>query len=40
MVPDQEVDQRKLVQKHCQAHKLNMEETVDRRRWRKQIKDD
>ena len=42
-VPDKEVDQRKfgeIVQKDCQAHKLNREDAMDRNRWRKQIKDD
>jgi len=39
----QEVDQRKLgesVEKDCQARKLNKEDAVDRKRWRKQIRDD
>ena len=39
----QEVDQRKLgreiVQKDCQARKLNKEDAMDRKRWRKQIRD-
>ena len=42
-VPGQEVDHRKLeelVEKDCQAHKLNREDAMDRNRWRKQIKDD
>jgi len=42
-VPDQEVDQRtwrEVVQKDCQARKLNREEAIDCSRWRKQIKDD
>jgi len=39
-VPDQEVDQRGLVQKDCQARKLNREDAMDHSRWRKQIKDD
>jgi len=29
-----------IVQKDCQAHKLNREDAIDRSRWRKQIKDD
>ena len=29
-----------VVQKHCQARKLNREDAMDRSRWRKQIKDD
>jgi len=43
MVRGQEVDQRKLreiVEKDCQAHKLNREDAMDRNRWRKQIRDD
>jgi len=44
-VPELEVDQRELgerqvVQKDCQACKLNMEDAMDHSRWRKQIKDD
>jgi len=43
-VPGQEVDQRKLGwrlwKKTCQARKLNREDPVDRKRWRKQIRDD
>jgi len=42
-VPDQEVDQRKLreiVEKDCQARKLNREDAMDRDRWKKQISDD
>jgi len=44
-VPGQEVDQRKLtqreiVEKDCQAHKLNREDAMDCNRWRKQIRDD
>jgi len=38
-----EVDQRKLgeiVEKACQAHKLNREDAMDRNKWRKQIRDD
>jgi len=31
---------REVVQKDCQARKLNREDAMDRRRWRKQIKDD
>ena len=30
---------RKVVQKDCQAYKLNREDVVDHSRWRKQIKD-
>jgi len=29
-----------IVQKDCQAHKLNREDAIDRNRWRKQIRDD
>jgi len=29
----------KIVQKDCQAHKLNREDAMDRNRWRKQISD-
>jgi len=40
----QEVDQRKLgreiVEKDCQACKLNREDAMDRNRWMKQIRDD
>jgi len=42
-VPGQEVDQRKLgeiVEKDCQARKLNREDAMDLNRWRKQIRDD
>jgi len=42
-VPSQEEDQRKLgqvVEKDCQALKLNREEAMDHNRWRKQIGDD
>ena len=43
-VPGQEVDQRKLgreiVEKDCQARKLNREDAMDRNRWRKQTRDD
>jgi len=40
MVPGQEVDQRvRVVQKDCQACKLNRENAIDRSRWRKLIKD-
>ena len=40
-VPSQEVDQRKLGEtEDCQALKLNRKDTMDRNRWRKQIKDD
>jgi len=28
-----------VVQKDCQAHKLNRKDAMDRSRWRKQIKD-
>jgi len=31
---------REIVQKDCQACKLNREGAMDRSRWRKQIKDD
>jgi len=30
---------RVIVEKDCQARKLNREDTVDRNRWRKQIRD-
>jgi len=43
-VPGQEVDRRKLgerlCKKDCQARKLNREDAVDHKRWRKQIRDD
>jgi len=42
-VPGQEVDQRKLgqiVEKDCQAHVLNRQDSVDCIRWMKQIRDD
>jgi len=42
-MPGQEVDQRKLgeiVEKDCQACKLNREDATDCNRWRQQIKDD
>jgi len=43
-VPGQEVDERKLeteiVEKDCQARKLNEEDAMDHKRWRKQIRDD
>jgi len=29
-----------IVGKDCDAHKFNREDTVDRNRWRKQIRDD
>ena len=29
-----------IVQKDCQAHKLNREDAMDHNRWMKQIKDD
>jgi len=31
---------REIVEKDCQAHKLNREDVVDRSRWRKQIRHD
>jgi len=31
---------REIVEKDCQARKLNREEAMDRNRWRKQIRDD
>jgi len=31
---------REIVEKDCQARKLNREYVVDRNRWRKQIRDD
>jgi len=31
---------RKIVEKDCQARKLNVEDAMDRDRWRKQIRDD
>ena len=40
-VPGQDVDQRKLgeiVQKDCQARKLNREDAIDCNRWSKQNK--
>jgi len=42
-VPGQEVDQRKpgeIVEKDCQARKLNKEDAMDRNRWRKLMRDD
>jgi len=42
-VSGQEVDQRKLgeiVEKDCQAHKLNREDAIVHNRWRKQIWDE
>jgi len=30
---------REVVEKDCQAHKLNKEDAIDHRRWRKLIKD-
>jgi len=42
-VHGQEVDQRKLgeiMEKDCQACKLNREDVMDGNRWRKQIRDD
>jgi len=42
-VPGKEVDQTKLyreiVEKGCQALKLNKEDAMDRKKWRKQIRD-
>jgi len=31
---------REVVQKDCQAHKLNREDAMDRGRWRKLVKDE
>jgi len=31
---------REMVEKDCQARKLNKEDAMDRKRWRKQIRDD
>jgi len=31
---------REIVEKDCQALKLNREDAMDRKRWRKQIRDD
>jgi len=31
---------REIVEKDCQARKLNKEDAMDRKRWRKQIRDD
>jgi len=31
---------REIAEKDCQAHEVNKEVAVDRKRWRKQIKDD
>jgi len=31
---------REIVQKNCQAHKLNQEDAVDYGRWRKWVRDD
>ena len=31
---------REIVEKDCQAHKLNIEVVMDCNRWRKQIRDD
>jgi len=31
---------RKIVDKDCQARKLNREDAMDHNRWRKQIRDD
>jgi len=41
-VPGQEVDQktwREIVEKECQAHKLNRQDAIDCNRWRKQMSD-
>jgi len=32
--------ERELWKKDCQARKLNKEDAIDRKRWRKQIRDD
>jgi len=43
-VSGQDVDQRKLgreiVEKDCQAQKLNREDAMDHKRWKKQMTDD
>ena len=31
---------REIVEKDCQAHKLNREDAADHNRWRKEIRDD
>jgi len=31
---------REIVEKDCQARKLNREDAMDRNKWRKQIRDD
>ena len=31
---------REILEKDCQAQKLNKEDAMDRKRWRKQITDD
>jgi len=31
---------REIVEKDCQTHKLNKNDAMDRKRWRKQIRDD
>jgi len=31
---------REIVEKDCQAHKLNSEDAMDRNRWRNEIRDD
>jgi len=31
---------REIVEKDCQARKLNKEDAIDRKVWRKQIRDD
>jgi len=42
-VPGQEVDEKKtcreIVEKDCQACRVNREDVVDRNRWMKQIRD-
>jgi len=41
-MPGQEVNRRtwtEVVEKDCQARKLNRENAMDQNRWRKQIKD-
>ena len=39
-MPVQEVDWREIMEKDCQAHKLNREDVMDHNRCRKQIRDD
>jgi len=31
---------REIVEKDCQAHKLNREDAINHNRWRKQMRDD